>query len=141
MEITNVIKILPHLMHKYMNEKMKDQNFSNMSVPYLMMVYKNDGICMKELTSHICFDKANTTRAIRDLEKKELINRVTDTSDRRKNKIFITEKGKETIKKIKIYHKEWQDKIIRNIKEEEIEKLNEILMKIYNNATENGKGE
>jgi len=57
----------------------------------------NEGLNQKSLTGWMFCHKAFMTRLIDSLERKGLVARVTDTSDRRQKMIYLTARGKELV--------------------------------------------
>jgi DNA-binding MarR family transcriptional regulator len=51
---------------------------------------------ISELSGYLGISKTNTSKVLSSLEKKNLILRILDKSDRRHNQLFLTEEGKET---------------------------------------------
>lgn len=51
---------------------------------------------ISELSGYLAISKTNTSKVLSSLEKKNLILRILDKSDKRHNQLFLTEKGKET---------------------------------------------
>jgi MarR family transcriptional regulator, transcriptional regulator for hemolysin len=73
----------------------------------LAKLFKEDGISQIELADKIFKDKANITRMIDGLEKRNWVSRKDDDTDRRKFKIFLTKEGKQiTSRLIKIASEE-----------------------------------
>ncbi len=73
----------------------------------LSKLFKEDGISQIELADKIFRDKANITRMIDGLEKRNWVIRKDDDSDRRKFRIFLTKEGKQiTSRLIKIASEE-----------------------------------
>jgi DNA-binding MarR family transcriptional regulator len=58
---------------------------------------KEDDVIQKDMAEVMRKDKSGILRLIDSLEEKELISRVADTKDRRKNCLMVTKKGKEVI--------------------------------------------
>lgn len=63
--------------------------------PFFMAITYYDGATQEELTEVVGVDKAMTTRVIRSLEQKGFVKKISDTKDRRCNRIYQTEKMKE----------------------------------------------
>jgi MarR family transcriptional regulator for hemolysin len=55
-------------------------------------------VIQKDMADLIGKDKSTILRLIDSLESKELVRRVADTKDRRKNYLMVTKKGEELIK-------------------------------------------
>jgi len=65
----------------------------------LNAISKNkEEVIQKDMAELIGKDKSTILRLIDSLEKKELVRRVADTKDRRKNYLMVTKRGKELIK-------------------------------------------
>lgn len=61
----------------------------------LMFLWREDGINQQELASRIFKDKSSLSYLLTNLEKRDLIKRVTDPDDRRNKQIRLTSKGVE----------------------------------------------
>jgi len=59
---------------------------------------KKEEVIQKDMADIIGKDKSTILRLIDSLETKELVRRVADTKDRRKNYLMVTKKGVELIK-------------------------------------------
>ena len=59
---------------------------------------KKEEVIQKDMADLIGKDKSTILRLIDSLETKELVRRVADTKDRRKNYLMVTKKGEELIK-------------------------------------------
>ena len=59
---------------------------------------KKEEVIQKDMADLIGKDKSTILRLIDSLESKELVRRVSDTKDRRKNYLMVTKKGEELIK-------------------------------------------
>lgn len=56
-----------------------------------------DEVILKDVADKMVKDKSSVVRMVDQLEKKELLRRVVDQNDRRKNLLFITKKGERII--------------------------------------------
>lgn len=69
-------------------------------VQYVLLRTINDElneVILKDVAEKIGKDKSSVMRTIDQLEKKELLRRVVDQTDRRKNLLFVTKKGERYI--------------------------------------------
>lgn len=88
----------------------------------------NPKICQRDLSKLILKDRANTSRILDSLEKKELIERSIDTKNNRLVKrLSITEKGKEILKRITNSIRSYMENVTTTISHEEISKMRNIL--------------
>jgi MarR family transcriptional regulator, transcriptional regulator for hemolysin len=64
----------------------------------LFAIYKQEAeVIQKDVAEFMGKDKSAVLRMIDSLEDKGMLKRVVDLSDRRKNQIVVTEKGKQTV--------------------------------------------
>ena len=64
--------------------------------PYIIIsLYHNDGQSLKELTACRNVKASTTTTMVSRMEKLGLVKKVADEKDRRKTRVYLTEKGRE----------------------------------------------
>lgn len=97
---------------------------------FLTQLYRQDGISQEELTEILRIDKGTTARAIKKLEEENLVTRIKDEQDRRAYKVYLTDKAKSIESNIFEILREWDEKIVTNLTEEEKETFTRILKKI-----------
>lgn len=97
---------------------------------FLTQLYKQDGISQEELTEILRIDKGTTARAIKKLEDENLVTRIKDEHDRRAYKVYLTDKAKFIESNIFEILREWDEKIVKNLTEDEKETFTRILKKI-----------
>lgn len=100
---------------------------------FLVQLYIKDGISHDELTDRMCVDKATTTRAVMKLEETGYVKRILDENDKRKYKIYLTEKSLEKKEDILHVFKLWENKLVNNLNKEEQEMLIFLLNKMVEN--------
>lgn len=79
---------------------------------------------------------AAVSRMLRVLEEKELVYREVDTKDRRNTYIRLTEKGKNICKEVQTGMDDFVEAIFRRIGEENVEKIMELMNRMYDIAEE-----
>ena len=99
-------------------------------IMFLIELYKNVGISQEELSEILNIDKATTCRAIKKLEKEELLIKVKDENDKRAYKLYLTEKSKSIEDNIKNALNEWEKHISKELSQEEVNILINMLKKI-----------
>ncbi|MHC1691069.1 MAG: MarR family winged helix-turn-helix transcriptional regulator [Bacteroidales bacterium] len=120
---------------QYMNSIFQKHGFNLTPEQFLVMdTLWDEGVLSQQKIADIIFkDKNSVTKLIDALEKKGLVNRISDKSDRRLNQIHITERAiiiKEEITKIAL---ESTDGIIRDIPREELLIFINVLNKMAKN--------
>ena len=99
----------------------------------LYILYQENGMYQRQLAKKLLKDRPNITRLVDILEKKEFIYRESDPTNRRITKLFITEKGKTQVENILPVFIGFKDIARKNMPDEDIDHLIEILFKIQNN--------
>ncbi|MFA9464449.1 MAG: MarR family winged helix-turn-helix transcriptional regulator [Velocimicrobium sp.] len=104
--IGRVLSILHRQSQIYFTHALKEFNLTSAEYPFLMYLYKQDGITQDNLSSYLYIDKAATARSIKSLEQKGYITRSKDTKDKRCNHVYLTPLAKETSEDIKkrVFH-------------------------------------
>lgn len=97
---------------------------------FLLYLYKFDGLSQEELSEILNIDKGTTARAVKKLEEHELVIRVKDKSDKRTNKVYVTDKGKSIEEGIYQVLREWEEILTSNLTIEEKNQILNILKKI-----------
>ena len=120
---------------QYMNSIFQKHGFNLTPEQFLVMdTLWDEGVLSQQKIADIIFkDKNSVTKLIDALEKKGLVNRVSDKVDRRLNQIHITERAiiiKEEITKIAL---ETTDGIIKEIPEDELLIFINVLNKMAKN--------
>ncbi len=85
---------------KQYDEILKPYGLSKFHAFYLIYLHKyTDGLTLGDCNRLIGCDKANTSRAVADLESKSMINRLYANEGEKKYLIALTEKGREISQK------------------------------------------
>ncbi len=88
---------------------------------------------LSTLNERMISKMSNTTRLVDKLILKEYVKRTTCETNRRKVEIFITNKGKEGLKKMSDVVVNTEKKILQSITTNEMNNLNELLNKLNTN--------
>lgn len=100
----------------------------------LIILSKDENISQKKIAELIFKDNASITRIIELMVKKDYLKREINGSDRRKFKLEITEKGKNTIDLLSPVIKKNRQTALKGLSQEEIEILGQLLNKIILNC-------
>jgi DNA-binding MarR family transcriptional regulator len=124
--------VSPQKMKSYwgsqMNKVLKGKEFSSSQVPFIMIIGDSGGISMKEVCAALGADKGLTTRVVRTLIEKGLVENRSESG--RSYKLYLTESGKDA------YHfsTEAMDKsmeqLLEVLDEEDLEDMRRIAGKI-----------
>lgn len=100
---------------------------------FLKFLTDKDGCMQNELAVITERDKASLTRLIHTLERKGLVERRTDESDRRVNRIYLTEAGRQTMQDAVPVIKEIIENVQKGLTPKEIEAAIETIKKVQEN--------
>ncbi|MGX8680337.1 MAG: anaerobic ribonucleoside-triphosphate reductase activating protein, partial [bacterium] len=126
--------ILYRCTQKYYDKNLAEYQIGYGQVLFLMMIYENEGITMKELSAMGSFDKGTTTKGIAKLEKSGYIRQEVDPNDKRSKLLYTTEKAKDIIANMYFMRSEWWDQLTRNLNLEEADRFEELMQKVVDNA-------
>jgi DNA-binding MarR family transcriptional regulator len=120
-------------MQKIFGEELKPCDLSSAHALYLIVLFENDGLTLKELTENVGMDKANTTRVVTDLKAKGYIYTDCTKEGGRKYKVFLTENGKKAAEIVRSVITKMLDNIFSILTDAERAQYIAILKKIITN--------
>jgi DNA-binding MarR family transcriptional regulator len=117
----------------------RDFNITPQQWHALNRLWREDGISQAELAKRTYKDYSYTTRLVDDLEKKELVVRVNDSEDRRVNKVYLTETGREVKYKMIPAFMEMSEKLRDGLSDDDLSELRRLCSKLIENYQRNLK--
>ncbi len=127
------------MMGNYVMEKFKMHNL-NLTIEQwvtLKMLYEEDGRIQNDLALITNRNKTTLTRLINNMEKHNLVARISDKKDKRINRIFITKNGIRVFKNTMPIMEKCMRELQAGLSEGEVHTLIEILRKVQNNINHN----
>lgn len=121
------ISIINRKHASYINQKVKEEKLTYGLYPILITIYRNEGIIQEEIAQHFQLNESTVTRNLKKLEDKNLVQR---TQHERKKSITLTEKGKQTARKVMDYDEKWDEKIQDILNNEEYLNFKNTLIKL-----------
>lgn len=97
-----------------------DPDLSFELIEILGLLSRNNGINQQEISSKVSKDKSSITYLINNLVKRELVERVENTTDRRNKQIFLTVKGNEIVETVYPWALELYKKAADDLNEDDI---------------------
>ena len=85
----------------YLDRILKKYELSSGSIPYIFTLEKNEGISQSKISKEIGNDKAMSARTITKLIELNFVHKTQDERDSRAYNLYLTEKAKELIPKIR----------------------------------------
>ena len=99
----------------------------------LYHLWKQDGISQQELCNATFRDKPSITRLVDNLEKLQLVKRVSSDSDRRMNLIFLTKQAQKLQEESMGLAEETLNEALQGVPPERIDICKEVLQIVYDN--------
>jgi DNA-binding MarR family transcriptional regulator len=118
----------------FYTQRLKPYNISYGQFPFLMALYREDGVNQETIAKRLLFNKATIARAIDKLERGGYVYRTQDEFDGRANRIFLTPKGREIKPVINQLSHEWNSILLSGFTEIESLLLKELMKKIVSNV-------
>jgi DNA-binding MarR family transcriptional regulator len=101
----------------------------------LYHLWKENGLSQQELCNHSFRDKPSITRLVDNLEKLKLVKRVASKEDRRINRIYLTETGKNLQEQTMSVANKTLNEALAGVSSEDIERCKAILQQVYDNLS------
>jgi MarR family transcriptional regulator, transcriptional regulator for hemolysin len=135
-EIGKLIREVLRVLRNRFNEQI-DQEIKITTEQYLLLNVirsKESEVIQKDLAEHLGKDKSSVLRIIDTLESKELIRRVVDLKDRRKNYLMITKAGERVINNYEKISYKLMDELKHNIPKTDLDTFLRVLGQLHKNA-------
>lgn len=101
----------------------------------LYHLWKQDGLSQQELCNATFRDKPSITRLVDNLEKLGMVRRASDETDKRVNKIVLTNAAQSLQEETMLLAEETLNEALAGVSQREIEMCKEVLQKVYDNLT------
>jgi DNA-binding MarR family transcriptional regulator len=124
----------------FMAGRLKKYGIGNGQLPMLMLLYNYKGILnQKEISRLLNIDKAATARAAGKLLREGFIERTTDKSDRRMQRVVLTGKALKLKTDLFKIVEDWQKILLSGFDDNEKASAFKLLEKIKNNSRDYNK--
>ena len=107
----------------YLNHNLKDLDINATQLHLLFEISHQCNINQDKIASRCNINKGSVARSIKKLEDKKLVIREIDEKNRRQNKVSLTSKGEETLKKSIDILNDWENEVFKDHKKEDKELL------------------
>lgn len=102
-------------------------------IPILRLLYEKDGISQREMARNLGIKPPTVNVSIQRMEKSGMVCRRQDEKDQRATKVFLTEKGRESISKAMGRILENESILFGNFSEEELRLMKRFFRQILQN--------
>lgn len=125
----------------YIKAKLAPLNIAPEQNLILLLLWEKDGLSQNEIAKRLDKDKTNIARMLSNLEKKELISRLINETDGRSFNVYLTEKGIKLGEQVYPITEEFNRIVCSGITSEELQIVNEVLLKMQQNVETRGLSE
>ena len=131
--ISRQIWIINKDFRRYSENVLKKHDITLVSLRYLIIIKKIEGINLQEIAVELNVDKAMVTRTIKKLVDLDLVEKRQDKNNSRSYSLHLTKKGYETVDDIKSIFKDWFSSVTCDFTEEEREVYISFIERVYSN--------
>ena len=117
-----------------MNSALKEYGLTAAEQPFLTSLYHYNGMTQEQLSEHLNIDKAATARVVQSLEKKGFVVKKKAMDDKRFNRIFLTDKGKDSKQYVLPILSQWSDFLAADMDDKARDALYETLAKMVSHV-------
>jgi DNA-binding MarR family transcriptional regulator len=114
-----VISLINRSKYVFLNNRLRPLGLSAGQFPVLVLLAKEQNIMQEDLVRHYRLDKGTIARAVKKLEDRGYIRRITDPGNRRAVRLFLTEKGEGAVPRLHTINREWEDLVSAGLSDEE----------------------
>lgn len=122
--------------HKSLGKNLEPYGLYKGQPKILWLLSVNTGITKKEIAERYKVSMPTVSKTIERLEKNGFVTSKHDEIDKRKNRVYITEKGIKVEHELIAFKKQYANKIFKDISDEDIENLERILEQMKLNVLE-----
>lgn len=124
-----------------LNNKLKGISIRSGQHDFFYVISLKEGISQKELSEWLYISKSTTAKAVKNLIAHGYIRKEKDMDDKRYDRLYLTEKGREISARMNETFMEVVEITTRHLSQSEIEQTKTLLKKILINVLEENKYE
>ena len=134
-EIAVYVNILNSRIKKCFFDKLQENGINITPEQYLVLdiLWENEPLSQQNIADIIQKDKNSVTKIIDSLEKKNLVNRVVDKTDRRINKIELTKEGTDLEKVTTEVAINFMNDVVKGVDKQELDNFVKVMLQLKNN--------
>ena len=132
-EILREIGMIARALDSISNIEFKEYDLTKGQYLYLVRIFENPGIIQERLAEMIKVDRTTASRAIKKLEINGFIEKKVDKNNKKINKLFPTEKGKNVYHFIKRENDYSNTVALKGFSEKEAQSIYNLLQRVRRN--------
>lgn len=124
-----------------LNAALREHGVSSAEANVLMFLYgAGEGVNQDAIVSGVDVSRAAVSRTLHSMERKGLVYRTRDESDRRSYRVWLTERARGLREQIEARYRDLVTAAARGIPEEEVERITAVLQRVAENLESYRRG-
>lgn len=107
----SIISITGRSRSVFLNDRLRPFGLTAGQFPVLMLLSYEQNITQDRLVRHYHLDKGTIARAVKKLEGSGYIRRITDPTNRRAVRLFLSPSGEGIMPALKVINHEWEERV------------------------------
>lgn len=130
------LKVITNILDKSKTNSLRKYEITSSQADILVYLFMNENkeIYQKDIEKHFELTNPTVNGIINRLELKKLVYRQKDEFDKRLTLIKLTENGLQMKKNMELDAKKFNEILLNNISNKDLETLNKVLQKLFENA-------
>jgi DNA-binding MarR family transcriptional regulator len=128
------VSVLYRIGQTYLDRKAEASGVGGGYYPFLLCLYRKDGVTQDAISTYLSVDKATTARAVAALENLGHVTRERDPADKRAYRVFLTETGRRLEPKLRAELKHWAGIVTADFTDQEQKIACKLLERMAANA-------
>ncbi len=104
---------------EFSHAKIRPQELTDTECMICSYIFSHENCSQDDVSAALKTDKTTVAKALSSLERKNCVIRLKDTADKRINRLFLTDSGRDRISELVDLHDNWLKEIISCLSEDE----------------------
>lgn len=139
--IGRLISILHRKSYVYFHRKLSSYGLGYGQMPVLMYIIHHEGVTQHDISEHFRLDKGSTSNLVKGLTRNGYLFRKQDETDKRVNRLYITDKTKKLLPEFYEIFRGWTEILLEGFSQRDQDKAFELLNRMLDNTRSSLKGE
>lgn len=118
----------------YISKNLEKSGLGSGQYIFLFSLLKKDGVNQEVLSNELFIDKGTTARALKKLEEEGFVERCICQTDKRANRIYVTDKARQIESEIVDCMRNWREVLLKEISEEDMLTTIRVLSQMVKNV-------
>ncbi|GLI54935.1 MarR family transcriptional regulator [Propionigenium maris DSM 9537] len=132
-ELIQTVAIIYRYQIMILNQRLSKYQMTTGLAPFLLSIDTNPGTSLISLSRELFIDKATTTKAVTKLIDGGFIEKMADPADRRAFKLYITPKGKDICREVRVEASIFREEILEGCSQEDYKATLKVLGQVFEN--------